>query len=67
LGTMGISSDERPFSYTARLAEEIELKWQDQWAADGTSRAPNPVGELVGDPVMTARPKKYILDMFPYP
>jgi leucyl-tRNA synthetase len=64
---MGISSDERPFSYTARLAEEIELKWQEQWAADGTSRAPNPVGELVGDPVMTARPKKYILDMFPYP
>ena len=61
------SSDERPFAYTARSAEEIEKRWQDRWEAEGTFRAPNPVGDLIGDPELTAKPKKFILDMFPYP
>ena len=64
---MGYPNDERQFAYAARFAEEIELKWQDWWAADGTFRAPNPVGDLIGDPALTAKPKKFILDMFPYP
>ncbi|MEU5162906.1 leucine--tRNA ligase [Streptomyces sp. NPDC020875] len=56
-----------PFRYTAGLAAEIEARWQDAWEADGTYEAPNPVGELAGDPAVVARPKKFIMDMFPYP
>ena len=37
--------------------KEIELKWQQQWTADQTFR-------VVED---AAKPKKYIIDMFPYP
>ena len=36
---------------------KVEKKWQDIWEREGTFRTGN-------DP---ARPKKYILDMFPYP
>ena len=36
---------------------KVEKKWQDRWEREGTFRTGN-------DP---ARPKKYILDMFPYP
>jgi leucyl-tRNA synthetase len=61
------SRDQRPFAYNADLAEEIELRWQDRWEADGTFRAPNPVGDLAGDAALAARPKKFVLDMFPYP
>jgi leucyl-tRNA synthetase len=67
MGTADRSSDERQFAYTASLADEIEKRWQDRWQAEGTFRAPNPVGDLVGDPALVARPKKFILDMFPYP
>ncbi|MEU3597869.1 leucine--tRNA ligase [Streptomyces sp. NPDC006798] len=56
-----------PFRYTAGLAAEIEARWQDAWEADGTYEAPNPVGELAGDPAVVARPKKFVMDMFPYP
>ena len=38
--------DELPFRYDARLAAEIELRWQDRWAAEGTFNAPNPAGPL---------------------
>jgi leucyl-tRNA synthetase len=41
----------------------IEKKWQDYWAAHQTFRALNP-GEPGFDP---AKPKLYVLDMFPYP
>src|SRR5579859_3284473 len=30
-----------PFRYDARLANEIELRWQDRWEQDGTFHAPN--------------------------
>ncbi|WP_371792194.1 leucine--tRNA ligase [Streptomyces sp. NBC_01471] len=53
--------------YTAAMAADIEARWQDFWDADGTYDAPNPVGELAGDPALVARPKKFIMDMFPYP
>jgi leucyl-tRNA synthetase len=43
--------------------DAIERRWQDYWAEHGTFRAPNP-GEPGFDP---AKPKRYVLDMFPYP
>ncbi|CAL9450272.1 leucine--tRNA ligase [Streptomyces sp. enrichment culture] len=56
-----------PHRYTAATAAEIEARWQDFWDADGTYAAPNPKGDLAGDPETVARPKKFIMDMFPYP
>ncbi|WP_328581946.1 leucine--tRNA ligase [Streptomyces sp. NBC_00370] len=56
-----------PHRYTAAMAADIEARWQDVWEADGTYEAPNPTGELAGDPALVARPKKFIMDMFPYP
>jgi len=35
----------------------IEKKWQEKWQKDGTYKASNDI----------SKPKKYILDMFPYP
>jgi leucyl-tRNA synthetase len=62
-----------PFRYDARLASEIELRWQDRWEREGTFHAANPVGAL-SDGVLSAgfeaeagRPKFYLLDFFPYP
>lgn len=56
-----------PHRYTAALAADIEARWQDFWDAEGTYEAPNPTGDLAGDPELIARPKKFIMDMFPYP
>ncbi|MBM9508305.1 leucine--tRNA ligase [Actinacidiphila acididurans] len=56
-----------PHRYTAELAAEIEGRWQDYWEEHGTFAAPNPSGELDGDPELAGRPKKFIMDMFPYP
>src|SRR3979411_2750607 len=42
---------------------EFEPKWQGHWARAQTFHTPNP-GEPGFDP---ARPKYYVLDMFPYP
>lgn len=53
--------------YTAAMAADIEARWQDVWDAQGTYEAPNPTGDLAGDPAVVARPKKFIMDMFPYP
>src|ERR1700730_15612749 len=64
------ASDDRqpPFRYGARLANEIELRWQERWEAEGTFYSPNPVGPLAsGFEAMKGRPKFYVLDMFPYP
>ncbi|MBV9659187.1 MAG: leucine--tRNA ligase, partial [Verrucomicrobia bacterium] len=43
--------------------DEIEPRWQKFWAEHATFRAPNP-GDADFDP---AKPKFYVLDMFPYP
>ena len=52
---------------TRALAADIEARWQDRWESEHTFEAPNPSGPL-GDPDrVAARPKKYVLDMFPYP
>jgi leucyl-tRNA synthetase len=54
--------------YSATLANEIERRWQDRWAADGTYHAPNPEGPLQdGWDRLAGRPKLFVLDMFPYP
>ncbi|MFG2328584.1 leucine--tRNA ligase [Streptomyces sp. NPDC048604] len=56
-----------PHRYTAEMAADIEARWQDFWDAEGTYEAPNPTGDLAGDEAVVARPKKFIMDMFPYP
>ncbi|MDF6042408.1 leucine--tRNA ligase [Streptomyces sp. JH14] len=56
-----------PHRYTAAMAADIEARWQDFWDAHGTYEAPNPTGDLSGDPELAAKPKKFIMDMFPYP
>ncbi|MFD3514521.1 leucine--tRNA ligase [Streptomyces sp. NPDC058657] len=54
--------------YTAAMAADIEARWQDFWDAEGTYDAPNPGdGDLAGDAELAAKPKKFIMDMFPYP
>jgi leucyl-tRNA synthetase len=53
------------FRYDERLAEEIELRWQDYWAAAGTFESSNPVGPL-SDGFRAGLPKSYVLDMFAY-
>ncbi|GAA3753551.1 leucine--tRNA ligase [Streptomyces tremellae] len=56
-----------PHRYTAAMAAEIEARWQDFWDAEGTYEAPNPSGDLAGDPAVVALPEKFVMDMFPYP
>ncbi|MET8043925.1 leucine--tRNA ligase [Micromonospora sp. NPDC005215] len=62
------AGDIPPFRYTAALADEIEIRWQDSWAREGTFHAPNPTGPLA-DPThpRAGADKLYVLDMFPYP
>ena len=56
------------FRYDARLASEIELRWQDRWEREGTFHAANPAGDLsAGFGAESGRPKFYLLDFFPYP
>jgi leucyl-tRNA synthetase len=57
------TGNEYPHRYNALMAQELEGKWQDHWEREETFHAPNP-GEEGFDP---ARPKKFIMDMFPYP
>ena len=55
--------------YTAELADQIELAWQDRWEASGTFEAPNPSGPFA-DPDKVASYSgghMLVLDMFPYP
>ena len=68
----GAATDTHPFRYTGELAQGIEARWQGRWAAEGTFNTPNPVGPLADatrffDADGTPRPRKFILDMFPYP
>src|SRR6266511_3714776 len=66
--TTARTDDAPPYRYTARLADEIERKWQDRWEAERTFWTPNPSGPLSGDFERAAnREKLYVLDMFPYP
>ena len=60
-------ADVPPFRYTAALASEIELRWQDRWQAEGTFEAPNPAGPMAEPEKVAGRPKLFVMDMFPYP
>ena len=63
-----MDEDKPPFRYDARLAGEIELRWQERWERDGTFHSPNPAGPLSdGFADEAGRPKFYLLDFFPYP
>ena len=64
-----VTDDAAPASrYTARLANEIEKKWQDVWEERHTFWAPNPTGALSeGFEAAKGKPKLFVLDMFPYP
>ncbi|SDD08905.1 leucyl-tRNA synthetase [Sanguibacter gelidistatuariae] len=56
--------------YTAALATDIELKWQQRWAERGTFYAANPSGELTdgkGRNADPASPSFFVMDMFPFP
>jgi len=57
------AGDNLPFRYTAALADAMERRWQDEWDQRGAYTVPNP-----GEPGFNAaKPKYYVLDMFPYP
>ena len=57
-----------PHRYDARMADDIETRWQAYWRTHGTYHSPNPSGALSADPSGLAdRPKLFIMDMFPYP
>ena len=63
-----IPAETPPHRYTAVVAGEIELRWQDFWEEQGTFRAPNPVGPLADpDHPRAGAEKLFVLDMFPYP
>lgn len=53
-----MSEIRRPFPF-----DEFEPKWQARWDSEKTFRTPNP-GDADFD---AAKPKYYVLDMFPYP
>ena len=59
------------YRYGAKLAQQIEAKWQDIWEQRHTFWAPNPSGSLADGPDdalgAEAPAKLYVLDMFPYP
>jgi leucyl-tRNA synthetase len=56
------------YRYGARLANEIEARWQDYWDEHHTFWTPNPTGPLAeGFGAVRDRPRLYVLDMFPYP
>ncbi len=62
------ASDLPTHRYDAALAQELEARWQDRWEAEGTFHTPNPSGPLSeGFAAVADRPKRYVLDMFPYP
>ena len=58
---------ETPHRYTAQMAQQIELAWQDRWQEEGTFHAPNPAGPWAEPDEVGDREKLLVLDMFPYP
>ena len=61
-------ADVPPHRYTAALAQDIELGWQDWWDEHHTFETPNTAGPLADPGLAAARGEKlFVLDMFPYP
>ncbi|WP_034265950.1 leucine--tRNA ligase [Actinospica robiniae] len=63
--TVAGPGEEPAHRYTAKLAAEIEERWQGYWREHGTFEAPNPVGPLKGE--VSEGKHSFIMDMFPYP
>ena len=62
------SGDTPAHRYTAELAQDIELRWQDWWDEHHTFETPNTAGPLADADLAAARGEKlFVLDMFPYP
>ena len=62
------TSDTLAWRYTAELAQDIELRWQDAWDKNKTFETPNPAGPLADPAALEGRGEKlFVLDMFPYP
>src|SRR6266566_3850693 len=71
-----MDEDRPPFRYDARLAGQVELRWQERVRREGTFHAANPAGPedalsggalSAGFGAEAGRPKFYLLDFFPYP
>ena len=58
--------NETPHRYTAELAGQIEVAWQDRWQEEGTFHAPNPAGPWA-EPEKVGGREKFVLDMFRTP
>lgn len=56
---------EPKFRYNAKMAGELEAKWQKIWAEQGSFYADNPVGNLAG--TRAQKDPWFVMDMFPYP
>ncbi|MBR7833923.1 leucine--tRNA ligase [Actinospica durhamensis] len=63
--TVAAAGDEPAYRYNAKLASDIEERWQDYWRTHATFEAPNPVGSLKGE--VSEAKHSFIMDMFPYP
>ena len=61
------ASDAPTHRYNARLANEIEAKWQDRWEPEHTFWTPTRPARCATGRARAGRPKLYVLDMFPYP
>ncbi|WP_435300355.1 leucine--tRNA ligase [Timonella sp. A28] len=63
-------SGEPAFRYNAKLASDIELRWQDLWEERGTYFAADPQGGLPNGKGEYADPNSssyFVMDMFPFP
>ena len=61
-------NDTPPHRYSAELAQDIELRWQDWWDDHRTFETPNTAGPLADADLAAERGDKlFVLDMFPYP
>ena len=67
MSTPDSTADTPAHRYTGALAGVIEARWHGRWDAEGTFDTPNPAGPLADAAAVGSRPKKFILDMFPYP
>jgi leucyl-tRNA synthetase len=62
------STDSPAHRYSAELAQDLELRWQNWWDEHRTFETPNTAGPLADPDLATARGEKlFVLDMFPYP
>lgn len=56
------------YRYGAKLAVQIEPRWQKEWQKRHTFEAPNPVGDLApANSSDVPADKLFVQDMFPYP